>query len=369
MGPLAGVKVIEIAGVGPSPFCAMLLADMGADVVRIERPHTNASFPMEPRFEVLRRGRRSAALDLKRADAVRIIGEMVVKADVLIEGFRPGVMERLGLGPDVCHAINPKLVYGRMTGWGQDGPLATAAGHDINYLALTGALDAIGTQGGPPVPPLNLVGDFGGGGMLLAVGVLAAYVEAQRSGKGQVVDAAMTEGAALLMASTYGFKAAGHWEGGRGENILDGGAPWYGVYETADGKFASVAPIEPQFYADFVERIGLRLEELPPQHDRLRWPQLRNIFAEAFKSRTLSDWTERMEGSDACFAPVLSMEDAPHHPHMVQRKSFVTVEGVVQPAPAPRFSRTPTSVSRPPAKSGEHTHEVLKDWGINAEQQ
>ena len=367
-GPLAGVRVVEIAGIGPGPFCAMLLADMGADVVRVERPGpSTAAIPMESRYEVMNRGRRSIALDLKLAESVRIVGDMVARADILVEGFRPGVMERLGLGPEACLAINPKLVYGRMTGWGQAGPLARAAGHDINYIAITGVLDAIGPEGGAPVPPLNLVGDFGGGGMLLAMGVLAAHIEAQKSGKGQVVDAAMSDGAALLMASTYGLKAAGLWDSGRGGNILDGGAPFYAVYETADRQWISVAAIEPQFYADLVRRLGLRLEDLPPQHDKRQWPRLRGMFADAFRRRSLAEWNDVMEGTDACYAPVLSMDDAPHHPHMAAREAFVSVDGVVQPAPAPRFSRTPSAIARPPAKTGEHTHEVLRDWGVDPE--
>lgn len=367
-GPLAGVRVVEIAGIGPGPFCAMLLADMGADVVRVERPGpSTAAIPMDSRYEVMNRGRRSIALDLKVAESVRIVGDMVARADILIEGFRPGVMERLGLGPEACLAINPKLVYGRMTGWGQSGPLARAAGHDISYIAITGVLDAIGPEDGAPVPPLNLVGDFGGGGMLLAMGVLAAHIDAQKSGVGQVVDAAMSDGAALLMASTYGLKAAGLWDSGRGGNILDGGAPFYAVYQTADRRWISVAAIEPQFYVDLVRRLGLRPEALPPQHDKREWPRLRGIFADAFRQRSLAEWNDLMEGTDACYAPVLSMDDAPRHPHMAAREAFVSVDGVVQPAPAPRFSRTPSAIARPPAKTGEHTHEVLRDWGVDPE--
>lgn len=367
MGPLQGLKIIEIAGIGPAPFCAMLLSDMGADVIRIERANApDTGIPIEKRFEVLNRGRRSAALDLKSPADVAVLKGLIAKADILFEGYRPGAMERLGLGPDDCWAINPRLVYGRMTGFGQTGPLAQAAGHDINYVALSGALDAIGPAGGPPVPPLNLVGDFGGGGMLMAMGLLAAYIEANSSGKGQVVDAAMVDGSTLLMASTYALKAAGLWGGGRGGNILDGGAPWYGVYPTSDGRYISLAPIEPRFYAEFVRLAGLDVQALPHQLDTTRWSELRQIIGQAIASKTLAEWCELLEGSDACFAPVLSMDDAPQHPHMQARESFVSVDGVLQPAPAPRFSRTPAAVQRPPATPGEHTADILKDWGVTA---
>ena len=367
MGPLQGLKIIEIAGIGPAPFCAMLLSDMGADVIRIERANApDTGIPIETRFEVLNRGRRSAALDLKSPADVAVLKELIAKADILFEGYRPGAMERLGLGPDDCWAVNPRLVYGRMTGFGQTGPLAQAAGHDINYVALSGALDAIGPAGGPPVPPLNLVGDFGGGGMLMAMGLLAAYIEAKSSGKGQVVDAAMVDGSTLLMASTYALKAAGLWDGGRGSNILDGGAPWYGVYATADGRYISLAPIEPRFYAEFVRLAGLDVQALPHQLDTARWPELRQVIAQAIASKTLAEWCELLEGSDACFAPVLSMADAPQHPHMQARSAFVSVDGVLQPAPAPRFSRTPAAVQRPPATPGEHTADILRDWGVPA---
>ena len=364
-GPLQGTKVIEIAGIGPAPFCAMLLADMGADVIRIERANTPASgLEMAPRFDVLNRGRRSVAVDLKTDSGVALLKRLVAKADMLFEGYRPGVMERLGLGPDDCWAVNPRLVYGRMTGFGQTGPMAAAAGHDINYIALTGALDAIGASGGPPIPPLNLVGDFGGGGMLLALGLLAAHVESLRSGKGQVVDAAMIDGASLLMTSIHGFKAAGLWTGGRGANLLDGGAPWYGVFETADGRYVSLGAIEPRFYAIFLERAGIDPVSLPAQHDTARWPELRVALEGEFRRRSLAEWRTALEGSDACFAPILSMDEAPCHPHMVARESFVTIEGVVQPAPAPRFSRTPSAVQRPPPHAGQHTDEVLAEWGV-----
>jgi len=363
-GPLQGLKVIEIAGIGPAPFCAMVLADMGADVIRVERTNPPGSgFEMEPRFEVLNRGRRSVAIDLKRPEGVALLKRLVARADMLFEGFRPGVMERLGVGPEECLAINPRLVYGRMTGFGQTGPMAGAAGHDINYIALTGALDGIGMKDGPPVPPLNLVGDFGGGGMLLALGLLAAHIEATRSGKGQVVDAAMVDGAALLMAGLFGFKAAGMWGKPRGENMLDGGAPWYGTYRTADDRYVSLGAIEPRFYAEFLERAGLAGTNLPAQHDVARWPELRAVFEDTFRGRTLEQWRECLEGSDACFAPVLSMDEVLGHPHVVERGTFFSADGVVQPAPAPRFSRTPSKAGRPP-KPGAHTDEVLKDWGI-----
>jgi len=361
--------VIEIAGIGPAPFCAMLLADMGADVIRVERANApQTGFALDSRFEVLNRGRRSIALDLKSDQGVQVLKQLVEKADILFEGYRPGVMERLGLGPADCWEINPKLVYGRMTGFGQEGPLAGAAGHDINYIALTGALDAIGAKGGPPIPPLNLVGDFGGGGMLLAMGLLAAYIEARNSGKGQVVDAAMVDGAALLLAGIFGLKAAGLWGKPRGENLLDGGAPWYGVYETADGKHVALGAIEPRFYSEFLSLAGIDPATLPGQHDEARWPELREALEQAMRRLTLDEWRERLEGTDACFAPILSMDDAPAHPHMAERNSFVTLDGVLQPAPAPRFSRTPSSVRKPPPKPGQHTEEILADWGVAVEQ-
>ncbi len=365
MGPLAGLKVIEMAGIGPAPFCAMMLADMGADVVRIDRrASADLGIAMEPRYDILGRGRRSIALDLKRSEDLRTVRELIDRADVLLEGFRPGVMERLGLGPEQCLATNARLVYGRMTGWGQDGPLASAAGHDINYIALSGVLACIGERDKAPVPPLNLVGDFGGGGMLLAMGVLAAVFECGRSGKGQVVDAAMVDGAALLMASTYGMRAAGLWNDRRGDNILDGGAPWYGVFETADGRFVSIAPIEAKFYAELLQRLGLDPAALPAQHDRTGWPRLREIFTQTFRSKSLAQWCESLQGTDVCFAPVLDMGEAPDHPHNLQRNAFVDIDGVRQPAPAPRFSRTPSGVRSGSPEPGHHASEVLRDWGV-----
>lgn len=367
MGPLAGIRVIEIAGIGPGPFCAMLLADMGADVLRIDRTaDSDLGLPRDPRFDLLNRGRRSVALNLKKPEGVATALRLIGQADALIEGFRPGVMERLGLGPDVCLGRNPKLVYGRMTGWGQDGPLAEAAGHDINYIALTGALHAIGRVGGPPVPPLNLVGDFGGGALYLAFGIACALVEARQSGQGQVVDAAMTDGAASLMTMFYGFRAQGLWQDVRGANLLDSGAPWYDVYETKDAKYVAIGSIEGRFYAELIRRLGLEGEALPKQYDLKRWPELRARFAARFKEKTRDEWCAAMEGSDVCFAPVLTLEEAPKHPHNAARGTFVEVDGIVQPAPAPRFSRTSGAIAGPPPKPGEHTDRGLADWGFTA---
>jgi alpha-methylacyl-CoA racemase len=367
-GPLAGVRVIEVAGIGPGPFCAMMLADMGADVLRVDRTGpADLGLPVAPRFSVLNRGRRSVALDLKNPGAVAAVKRLVAGADALVEGFRPGVMERLGLGPDVCLAVNPRLVYGRMTGWGQDGPLAAAAGHDINYIALTGVLHSIGRKGGAPVPPLNLVGDFGGGGMYLAFGVVCAFLEAQRSGHGQVVDAAMVDGAASLAAAVFGLRAMGLWNDERGDNILDSGAPWYDVYETQDGEYVAIGSIEGRFYGDLLRLTGLEGEALPPQRDKARWGELRARLTEVFKQKTREEWCRILEGSDVCFAPVLSLTEAPAHPHNRARGTFVEVEGVIQPGPAPRFSRTPAAIQRPPARPGEHTEEALRDWGFTVD--
>ncbi|WP_334143864.1 CaiB/BaiF CoA transferase family protein [Rhabdothermincola sp.] len=366
MGPLAGVKVLELAGIGPGPFCAMMLADMGADVLRIDRAQSVVGGdPANPPADVLNRGRRSVALDLKHPDGVETLLTLVESADALIEGFRPGVCERLGFGPEVCLARNPKLVFGRMTGWGQDGPYAQMAGHDINYIALAGALEPIGRAGQRPLPPLNLVGDFGGGGMLLAFGVVCALLEAQRSGEGQVVDAAMVDGAAVLMTMFHAFRAMGIWNDERGTNLLDTGAYFYEVYETADGKYVSIGSLEPQFYATLLDKLGLADDpSMPRQHDRSQWPAMKERFAEIFRTRTRDEWCELLEGTDACFAPVLSMAEAPHHPHNEHRGTFVTRNGVVQPAPAPRFSRTPAEIQRPPAFPGQHTDEALVEWGF-----
>ncbi len=366
-GPLAGIQVLEIAGIGPGPFCGMMLADMGADVVRVDRAGSvGARDPGAPSLDVLARGRRSVGIDLKQAEGVETVLRMVEQADVLIEGFRPGVMERLGLGPDVCLARNPRLVFGRMTGWGQEGPMAHAAGHDINYIALAGALEPIGRAGQNPVPPLNLVGDFGGGGMLLAFGIVTALVERARSGAGQVVDAAMVDGAATLMAFFHGMKAmGGHGPGGRGTNILDTGAHFYDTYETSDGKYVSIGSIEPQFYAELIEKLGLADEELPHQMDKSAWPALKQRFEAIFKTRSRDEWCELMEGSDVCFAPVLSMDEVADHPHIRYRDTFVESHGLTQPAPSPRFSRTSAALARPPAHPGQHTDEVLASFGFD----
>jgi len=368
-GPLAGVRVLELAGIGPGPYAAMVLSDMGAEVVRIDRAAQVQGSSGRPPVDVLNRGRRSIGVDLKSPEGVEAVLRLVASADALIEGFRPGVTERLGLGPDVCLERNPRLVYGRMTGWGQEGPYASAAGHDINYIALAGALEGIGRAGGPPTPPLNLVGDFGGGGLLLAFGIACGLLEASRSGQGQVVDAAMVDGAANLMAMFFGFKAMGMWSPERGTNLLDTGAHFYDVYECADGRYVSIGSIEPQFYAELLKRTGLDGDpDLAAQMDRSKWPALKEKLAEVFRSRTRDEWCDEMEGTDVCFAPVLSMDEAPSHPHNVARGAFVERDGVVQPAPAPRFSRTPAELDRPPASPGQHTDEVLADWGFSTDE-
>lgn len=361
MGPLYGVKVIELAGIGPGPFCAMLLADMGAEVIRIDRPGKGAG-----RQDVLNRSKKSIILDLKRSRGHALALTLIEGAQILIEGFRPGVTERLGLGPADCHAANPRLVYGRMTGWGQSGPLAPAAGHDLNYIALTGALHAIGRRGHPPTPPLNLVGDFGGGALYLAFGLICALREAERSGQGQVVDAAMVDGAAHLMTALYGYRAGGLWSGGRGENFLDSGAPYYDVYETRDGGHVALAAIEPQFFAELLERLELPAALAGVQNDRTQWPDLRVAIAEKVAARTRAEWIELMEGTDACFAPVLAMDEVAQHPHNRARENFVEVAGISQPAPAPRFDRTPAPPVTPPPRPGEHTDALLADQGLDA---
>lgn len=369
MGPLSGVRVIEIAGIGPGPFCAMMLADMGAEVIRVDRAQAvRGGDPDAPPADVLNRGRRSIGVDLKHPDGVALVLELVEGADALIEGFRPGVAERLGIGPDACLARNPTLVYGRMTGWGQSGPYAPTAGHDINYIALAGALDPIGRAGGPPVPPLNLVGDFGGGGLILAYGIVCALLEASRSGEGQVVDAAMVDGAAILMTMFHAFTAMGIWNDQRGTNLLDTGAHFYDTYETADGKYVAIGSIEPQFYAELLRLTGLGDDgDFAAQMDRSRWPELKERLATVFRAKTRDEWCQIMEGTDVCFAPVLSISEAPHHPHNVERGTFVDVAGITQPAPAPRFSRTAAEVQRPPAHAGQHTDEILTEAGIDAE--
>jgi alpha-methylacyl-CoA racemase len=368
VGPLTGVKIIEIAGIGPGPFAAMMLADMGADVIRVDRAQAVGGDHSRPNKEVLNRGRRSAGIDLKAANGVETVMRLVERADALIEGFRPGVAERLGIGPHDCHARNPKIVYGRMTGWGQEGPYSQAAGHDINYIALAGALAHMGRAGGKPTPPMNLVGDFGGGGMLLAFGVVCAILEARESGKGQVVDAAMIDGSAILMTMMWGLRAMGFWDDELGVNVLDTGAPFYDTYETADGKFISVGSLEPQFYAELVEKLGLAGEDLPAQMDRSGWDALREKFSDLFKSKTREEWCTILEQTDTCFAPVLTMSEASEHPHIKARDTVVEHEGVLQPAPAPRFSRTPGAISRRAAQPGQHTDEALGDWGFSADE-
>ncbi len=364
-GPLSGIKVIEIAGIGPGPFTAMMLADMGAEVIRVDRAGSVGGDPGKPNLEILNRGRRSIGVDLKSPDGVETVLSLVEQADALIEGFRPGVAERLGIGPDVCLVRNPKLVFGRMTGWGQDGPYAQAAGHDINYIALGGALAHFGRAGTKPTPPINVVGDFGGGGMLLAFGVACALVEAGRSGQGQVIDAAMVDGSAILMTMMWGFQALGIW-GPFGTNVLDTGAPFYDTYETSDGKFISLGSLEPQFYAELLARLEIADEvEAARQMDQSSWPELRDKLTALFKTKTRDEWCELLERTDACFAPVLTMPEAAEHPHMKARSTIVEEYGLPQPAPAPRFSRTPGAIDRPPAWPGQHTDEVLADWGFS----
>jgi alpha-methylacyl-CoA racemase len=369
VGPLDGIKIIELAGIGPGPFCAMMLADMGADVIRVDRSQSVVGGdPASPPADVLNRGRRSVGLDLKQPEGVETLLRLVDSADALIEGFRPGVAERLGVGPDVCLERNPRLVFGRMTGWGQDGPYAQMAGHDINYIALAGALEPLGRAGDKPLPPINLIGDFGGGGMLLAFGVATALVEAQRSGKGQVVDAAMVDGAAVLMTMIHAFRAMGIWEDERGTNLLDTGAFYYEVYETKDHKFVSIGSLERQFYAVLLDKLGLTDDPtMPHPMDKAQWPAMKERFTEIFLTKTRDEWCDIFEGTDACFAPVLTMTEAPEHPHNKERGTFVERNGVVQPAPAPRFSRTPAEIQRPPAFPGQHTDEVLTDWGFDAD--
>ena len=365
MGPLQGLRVIELAGIGPCPMCAMLLAELGADVVRVDRPaDSGLGIGMAPEFHLLNRSRPSIAVDLKHPDGVETVLRLVERADALIEGFRPGVTERLGLGPEDCAARNPRLVYGRVTGWGQDGPLSRAAGHDLNYIALTGALNAIGRRGSPPTPPHNLVGDFGGGALYLALGVVAALYEARESGRGQTVDAAMVDGAASLMTSAYSLRAAGISDAPRGENILDSGAHFYDVYETSDGRYVSIAPVEPKFYAELLDRIGLDAGEAPHSANRADWPASKARLAALFRTRTRDEWCAILEGSDACFAPVLGMDEAHRHPHNATRGTFVERDGIVQPNAAPRFDRTPGGIRSSPPASGSGTRAVLADWGF-----
>jgi alpha-methylacyl-CoA racemase len=367
MGPLEGIRIIELAGIGPGPMAAMMLGDMGADVIRVDRPKPG---PVEGladrRYSVHNRSRRSVIVDLSKPGAAQVVLRLATTADGLIEPFRPGVAERLGIGPDPCLQANPRLVYGRITGWGQEGPLAKAAGHDINYIALTGALHAIGREGQAPVPPLNLVGDFGGGGMLLAFGMACGLLEARRSGQGQVVDAAMVDGAALLFAGIFGWHAAGLWTDERGRNLVDTGAPFYEVYETKDGKHVCVGSLEPQFYALLLEKTGLAQDDLPPQMDRSSWPAMKERLAAIFKTKGRDEWCALMEGTDVCFAPVLSIAEAPQHPHARARQAYADVEGVLQPAAAPRFSRTAPAVKNAQPERGTHTAEVLGECGFTA---
>ncbi len=367
-GPLAGLRVVEMAGLGPGPFTAMVLADLGAEVLRIDRPGgpglaVSGRFA-DPAYDVLARGRRNVCLDLKHPAAAEVVRTLTDRADVLIDVFRPGVMERLGLGPEECCGRNPRLVYARMTGWGQDGPLATSAGHDLTYVAPTGALHATGRAGGPPQVAANLLGDYGGGATFCLIGILAALHERSRSGRGQVVDAAVVDGTALLTAQLQGLVGAGVWEPHRGVNLLDTGVPWYDVYETADGEHMAVGALEPRFYAALLDGLGLDPDELPDRRDARLWPRLRTALAAAFAERTQQEWTDVFAGTDACVAPVLPLDRAPAHAHLGARTAYVEVDGVTQPAPAPRFSRTPGRVPRGPAATGEHTREALLEWGV-----
>jgi alpha-methylacyl-CoA racemase len=369
MGPLAGIRIVELGGIGPGPFTSMLFSEMGADALRISRPASTAPGikGFDKRHQLLNRGRRTIAMDLKNPRAIEAVSRLISKADAVTEGFRPGVAERLGLGPEDCLRLNPKLVYGRITGWGQDGPLANAPGHDINYIALTGALHAIGSKGGPPVPPLNLVGDFGGGAMYLAFGMVCAMLEARSSGRGQVVDAAMIDGVSSLMTMMYGMHAAGLWTDNRGSNRLDSGTPWYDVYETSDGKWISIGCNEPQFYDALLDRLGIAPGALPAdRHDRRGWPAIRACFTEKFRAKTRDEWCAIMDGTEVCFAPVLSMAEAPHHPQMKARGTFVELDGVVQPAPAPRFSRTQPEIRQPAGSVDQHADDALGGWGFSA---
>ncbi len=368
MGPLSGKRIVEIAGIGPGPFCAMLLADLGAEIVRVDRASAVPDImPDSPNLDLLNRGRRSVGVNLKTPEGIETVLKLVQESDALIEGFRPGVAERLGIGPEECLARNPKLIYGRMTGWGQEGTYSSMAGHDINYIALSGVLGMIGREGGKPIPPVNLVGDFGGGGMLLALGICAALVETAKSEKGQIIDAAMTDGSALLSTMMHSFKAMGMW-GDRGTNLLDTGAPFYDVFECADGEFISLGSIEPQFYSELLRITEIDQSENPKQMDRAGWAEMKSKIGDAIKGKTRSEWEELMEGTDVCFAPGLSMDEAYEHPHNKQRNTFIEIAGVMQPAPAPRFSRTPASVSSPPPHAGQHTEEVLAGLGLTKDE-
>ena len=363
MGPLSGVKIIEVGGIGPGPFCGMMLSDMGADIIRVERK--GGLSLSDPKYDLLTRNRKSISINLRNPQGAETLLKMIEQVDALQEGFRPGVMEKLGIGPDNCLKRNPRLVYGRMTGWGQEGPLARAAGHDINYIALSGALHSIGRKDQCPVPPLNLVGDFGGGGMLLAFGMVCALLETHKSGQGQVVDAAMTDGSATLMTMIYGLKAAGLWTDKPGTNLLDTGAHFYDTYETADKKFIAIGAIEPQFYELLLKLAKIDDPDFQNQLDFAQWPQLKEKLTILFKTKTRDAWCKIMEGSDVCFAPVLSMSEAPEHPHNKQRNTFIENNGVLQPAPSPRFSRTAPEIKNPPPTPGQDTESVLADFGFS----
>lgn len=368
MGPLAGLRIVELAGIGAGPHCAMMLADMGAEVVRVDRPAASGlGVPIDPKFDLVLRGRRSLAIDLKSEAGRDTVLRMIDQADALIESFRPGVTERMGLGPEVCLSRNPKLVYGRLTGWGQDGPYAQMAGHDINYIALSGALHAIGPGDGPPLPPLNLVGDFGGGAVYCAFGMVSALLHAQRTGRGQVVDAAMVDGAAALLTMVVGFQRGGIWSSRRGDNIVDGGAPYYGAYETSDGRYVAIGAMEDKFYELLLAKLGLGDDpNMRPHTDRTRWAYQRERFAVCFRTRSREEWCALLEGTDTCFAPVLTMEEAAGHPHIRARQTYADLHGVNQPAPCPRFSETKPEARIPPASLGEHSRAVLADWGFPA---
>ena len=363
-GPLDGMKIVELAGIGPTPFAGMMLADAGADIIRIDRVDSSSTQAIG-HSDLLNRGRRSVAVDLKRPDGVELVLDLVKEADGFMEGFRPGVTERLGLGPKECFVINPRLVYGRMTGWGQEGPLAMSVGHDINYIAVAGALGSIGRVGMHPVPPVNMLGDFGGGGMLLAFGMSAGFVHAQRTGEGQVIDAAMVDGTALLTTMIHGMRLQGTWTDERGTNLLDSGAHFYEVYETSDGGFMAVGAIEGRFYAELIRLLGLNDEQLPEQMDRVTWPEMKNTFSRIFLNKSRSEWEEIFSGSDACVTPVLPIKQSIDHPHLLERGTLIEIEGVKQPAPAPRFQSTPGSVRRPPPSPGEGGDEALIEWSID----
>jgi alpha-methylacyl-CoA racemase len=366
MGTLSGVRVVEMAGIGPAPFCGMLLADMGAEVLRIDRlAAVDIGIPMPPKYDLLNRNKRSLAVDLKSRSGQETVLRLLAEADALIEGFRPGVMERLGLGPAPTLEVNPRLVYGRMTGWGQYGPLSQAASHDINYIALTGVLNAVGRTGDPPVIPLNLIGDFGGGSLYLAMGILAALICARSTGRGQVVDASITDGVANLLTMHHGFRQAGEWSMQRASNLTDGGAPFYDVYRTRDDLYVSVGAVERKFFGELLRRLGIPAEDMPDQYDRSAWDIQRRRLAEVFATRTRDEWCSLLEGTDVCFAPVLDMQECVRHPHHVARQTHVVFDGVMNPAPAPRFSETPSELRRAPPAPGEHTVEALRDWSFS----